>query len=79
MTFFDEGKIYFINSEVLEDDDKDVKVHDEGMYYVENDAQVMLSEDERNALLSKVELEMKKIGLVAVMPERYLKWKEQGR
>jgi hypothetical protein len=79
MTFFDEGKIYFINSEVLEDDDKDVKVYDEGMYYVENDAQVMLSEEERNALLSKVELEMKKIGLVAVMPGRYLKWKEQGR
>lgn len=79
MTFFDEGKIYFINSEVLEDDDKDVKVYDEGMYYVENDAQVMLSEDERNALLSKVELEMKKIGLVAVMPERYLKWKESAR
>ena len=75
MTFFDDERIYFINSEQLPDDEKDVIVYDEGMYYVENDKQVMLSEDERNRLLHKVELEMKKIGLVAVMPGRYLKWK----
>jgi hypothetical protein len=75
MTFFDDERIYFINSEVL-DGDVDVIVEDEGMYYVENNKQIMLSEEERNRLLKKVELEMKKIGLVAVLPHRYMKWKE---
>ncbi|MDQ3109995.1 MAG: hypothetical protein M3R17_08880 [Bacteroidota bacterium] len=79
MTFFDDGIIYFINSEVLEDDDTDVKIYDEGMYYVENDIQVMLSQEERNALLSKIELEMKKTGLIAVLPDSYKKWKESAR
>ncbi len=78
MTFFDEERIYFINSDVIETDDADVLIYDEGMYYVENDAQVMLTEDERNRLLAKVEAEMKKIGLIAVLPERYIKWKESA-
>lgn len=78
MSFFDEEKIYFINSDVLETDDADVIVYDEGMYYVENSAQVMLNEDARNKILEKIESEMKKIGLIAVMPERYIKWKESA-
>lgn len=78
MSFFEDERIYFINSDVLETDDADVIVYDEGMYHVENNAQVMLSEEQRNILLEKVELEMKKIGLIAVMPERYIKWKESA-
>lgn len=79
MTFFEDDKIYFINSDVLDSDDEDVKVYDEGMYYVENKEQVMLSEDARNVLLGKLESEMNKTGLIAVMPERYLKWKATAR
>ncbi len=78
MTFFHAEKIYFINADVLETDDADVLIYDDGMYYVENDAQVMLSEDERNRLLAEVEREIKKIGLIAVMPDRYIKWKESA-
>ena len=76
MTFFDEGRIYFIDSEVLDSDDADVMISDDGIYYVENNAKVMLSENERYEVLQKVEFEMEKIGLIAVMPEKYKKWRD---
>jgi hypothetical protein len=76
IAFFDEDKIYFINSELLEEDDADVKVYDNDIYYVEDNVKVMLSENERNEILRKLELEMEKTGLMAVMPEKYIKWRD---
>lgn len=79
IAFFDEDKIYFINSELLDADDADVRVYDNDIYYVENKVKVMLSENERNEILRKLELEMEKTGLIPLMPERYLSWKESNK
>lgn len=75
MTFFDEGKIYFLDSELLEGEE-DVVIYDNKIYYIENGSKVFLSEKEGNEILKKIEMEMEKTGLVVIMPERYNRWKE---
>jgi hypothetical protein len=79
IAFFEEDKIYFMKAELVDGDDADVRVYDDEIYYVEDKVKIMLSEDERNEILRKLELEMEKTGLMPVMPERYTRWRNTIR
>ena len=63
LKYFDKGKIYLLDSELLSSGQFDVELYNENIYIVQNKNKILLSENEKKSVFEKVRLELENMGL----------------